>query len=178
MKRILLVDDEPNLLQALRRTLVRAFPVADYRIELFDDPRQALERAVEVSFDVVISDFRMPPMSGVEFLKAFRELQPDCMRMILSASTDFDALMSAVNEAEVLRYLVKPWSDEELVEVVRGALARHDTLVEDRQLADEVRLSRGTVSAEELERRRLEAEEPGITRVKWGPGGSVILDDE
>lgn len=179
MKRIVLVDDEINLLQALRRTLQRGLGDGEhYVIELFSDPCEALKRAAEVSFDLVLSDYRMPQMNGVRFLKALRELQPDCMRLILSASTDFGALMSAVNEAEVMRYLVKPWSDEELVATVQEALTRHDETREDRRLADEMRLQQGEVSAEEFERRRLEAEEPGITRVNWGPDGSVLLDDD
>lgn len=178
MKHLLLVDDETNVLQALRRSLSRAFLGEAVSIELFDNPLAALARAADQSFDLVLSDYRMPQMDGIAFLKRFRELQPDAARLILSASTDFDILVSAINEAEVQRYVVKPWSDEELVGYIRAALARGEQLHEDRRLADEVRLQHGELSAEEIERRRLEAEEPGITRVKWGPDGSVILDEE
>lgn len=178
MKHLLLVDDENNVLQALRRSLSRAFLGEDVSIELFDSPLAALARAADQPFDLVLSDYRMPQMDGITFLKRFRELQPEAARLILSASTDFDILVSAINEAEVQRYVVKPWSDEELVSYIRAALARGEQLQEDRRLADEVRLQHGELSAEEIERRRLEAEEPGITRVKWGPDGSVILDEE
>lgn len=178
MKRLLLVDDEANLLNALRRVLMRAFQGEDIKFELFDDPRAALVRAAEVSFDLVISDYRMPPMDGVAFLKAFKLLQPDAVRLILSATTDFDTLMSAVNEAEVHRYLVKPWTDDELVATISAALKKRDELLENRQLADAVRLQQGRISAEDVERRRLEADEPGITRVNWGPDGSILLDEE
>lgn len=177
MKKLLLVDDETNILQALRRTLTRAFQGEEVRLELFDDPHAALRRAAETAFDLVISDYRMPAMDGVAFLKAFRELQPDTLRLILSGTTDFDTLMTAVNEVEIHRYLVKPWADDELVATVRKAMAKRAQLQEERQLADEMRLQQGGISVEELELRRLEAEEPGITRVNWGPDGSVLLDE-
>lgn len=177
MHRLLLVDDEANILQALRRVLVRAFR-DDMRIELFDDPRAALTRAAEISFDVVISDFRMPVMDGVTFLKALREIQPDSVRMILSATTDFDALVTAINEAEIHRYLIKPWVDDEVVATVRLALEKRAKLLEEHQLADESRMRKGMMTKAEAELRRLEAEEPGITKVKWGPDGSVLLDDD
>lgn len=177
MKRLLLVDDEANILQALRRILTRALR-DEVRIESFDDPRAALTRAAETAFDVVISDFRMPVMDGVSFLKAFRQIQPDAVRVILSATTDFDSLVTAVNEAEIHRYLIKPWVDDEVVATVRGALEKHARAVEEHRLADESRLKRGAITEEEAELRRLEAEEPGITKVKWGPDGSVLLDDD
>ncbi|MDA0189368.1 MAG: response regulator [Proteobacteria bacterium] len=177
MARLLLVDDEPNVLNALRRVLQRAFHGEDLQIEICDDPLKALTRVESGVFDLVVSDYRMPTMDGVTFLKHVRRLQPDAVRLILSASTDFDALMTAVNEAEIFRYLIKPWSDEALVDTLREGLVRHQQVREDRRLADEQRLQQGELSAEEIERRRIEAEEPGITRVKWGPDGSVLLDD-
>lgn len=176
MKRMLVVDDEANVLNALRRALLRAFAGDDLHIEIFDDPRLALERVGNQVFDLVMSDFRMPPMDGVTFLKGVRQLQPDAVRLILSASTDFDALMTAINEAEIFRYLTKPWDDAELVATVRLGLARREQLLEDRRLADESRFFQGDMSVEEIELQRLEADEPGITKVKWGPDGSVLLE--
>jgi two-component system probable response regulator PhcQ len=176
MKRMLVVDDETNVLNALRRALLRAFAGDDLHIEIFDDPRLALERVGNQIFDLVMSDFRMPPMDGVTFLKGVRQLQPDAVRLILSASTDFDALMTAINEAEIFRYLTKPWDDAELVATVRLGLARREQLLEDRRLADESRFFQGDMSVEEIELQRLEADEPGITKVKWGPDGSVLLE--
>jgi DNA-binding NtrC family response regulator len=173
---MLVVDDETNVLNALRRALLRAFAGDDLHIEIFDDPRLALERVGNQVFDLVMSDFRMPPMDGVTFLKGVRQLQPDAVRLILSASTDFDALMTAINEAEIFRYLTKPWDDAELVATVRLGLARREQLLEDRRLADESRFFQGDMSVEEIELQRLEADEPGITKVKWGPDGSVLLE--
>lgn len=177
MGRVLLVDDEGNVLSALRRALRRAFPDGELQIETCDDARRALERVAAMPFDAVVSDYRMPAMNGVAFLKEVRKLQPDAVRLILSASTDFDTLMEALNEAEIFRYIIKPWAEDELIGAVREALARRAQTQEDRRLADEQRLQQGEISAEELERRRLEAEDPGITRVNWGPDGSIRLED-
>jgi DNA-binding response OmpR family regulator len=84
--------------------------------------------------------------------------------------------MTAINEAEIFRYLTKPWDDAELVATVRLGLARREQLLEDRRLADESRFFQGDMSVEEIELQRLEADEPGITKVKWGPDGSVLLE--
>jgi DNA-binding NtrC family response regulator len=177
MKRLILVDDEPNLLQALKRTLQRNLGLDDLLIEPFDDPRAALARACEVRIDLAISDYRMPQMNGVVFLKAFGVLQPQSMRLILSGTNDFDVVMSAINEAEIFRFLTKPWDDVELLQTVQEAISRGAEREEERRLADQARLQQGRISAEEAERRILEAQIPGITQVKRWPDGSVMLED-
>lgn len=176
MRRFLLVDDEINILQALRRTLRQQFRDEGFLIELHTDPLQALQRIGEVVFDFVIADFHMPQMNGVDFLQQVRDAQPDAVRLMLSASTDFDTAMSAINRAEVFRYINKPWTATELEEIIRLSLTRRDKVMEDRHLADEVRVQRGELTLQELEARRLEEQEPGITAVNWGPDGSVLLD--
>ena len=87
------------------------------------------------------------------------------------------ALIEAINEAGIRRFIAKPWKDYELIAAIGQSLALHAAARENQTLADEMRLARGQLTAEELERRRLEAEEPGITRVNWGPDGSVLLDE-
>ncbi|WP_374276413.1 response regulator [Azonexus sp.] len=179
MKRLLLVDDEINLLNSLKRLLLRSFGSGEIAVEIFDDPELALQRASEVEFDVVVSDYRMPVMDGVSFLRCFRGIQPDATRLLLSAATDFDALVVAINEVGIFRYLPKPWIDEDFIATIKAACLARERHLEELRLADAAR--RGGIagiSAEEAERRRLESEEPGITQVNWGPDGSVILDDE
>jgi response regulator RpfG family c-di-GMP phosphodiesterase len=125
-----------------------------------------------------MSDYRMPGMDGVAFLKAIRALQPQAVRLVLSAQADQSALISAINEAQILRFLAKPWSEEELVNTLRLALETHDRQAEEHQLADKARLEAGKMSRQEFELRRLEQAEPGITKVKWGPDGSVLIDED
>ncbi|NMM38732.1 MAG: response regulator [Glaciimonas sp.] len=176
MRRFLLVDDEINILQALRRMLRQKIRDEDFLVEMHTDPQQALQRAREVAFDVVISDFHMPQMNGVDFLEQVRDAQPDATRLMLSASADFGTIMNAVNRAEVFRYIAKPWTATELEEIVRLSLERRDKIMEDRRLADAVRVQRGVLTPQALEALRLEEEEPGITKVRWGLDGSVMLD--
>lgn len=178
MLRIMLVDDECNVTRALRRTLTRALQGQPIEIETFDDPRLALARANEVDFSLVISDYRMPPMDGVDFLKRFRVMQPDTVRLILSASSDVEALLAAINEAGAFRYILKPWNDMDLICVVRDALLCFGEQAASRRLTEEACAREQAISPVERERRRLESEEPGITKVRWGPAGEVFLDEE
>lgn len=177
MKRLLLVDDEINLLHALKRLLNRTLAGKNVVVEIFDDPEAALQRAGQVQFDVVVSDYRMPAMDGVTFLRCFRGIQPDTLRLILSAATDFEALVTAVNEIGIYRYLSKPWSDDDFVVTIEAAFREYERHMEERLLAQGARRFGVDESAEALEAMRLEAEEPGITHVNWAPDGSVILGD-
>lgn len=179
MLRIMLVDDESNVTSAIRRTLTRSLQDKSFEIETFDTPRQALERAGEVDFSLVISDYRMPAMDGIEFLKCFRVLQPDAVRLMLSASSDVDALLAAINQVGVFRYILKPWDDVDLVGIVREALLTFTEQSEaSRRLTEEVCAREMAMSPEEREYLKLEADEPGITKVRWSATGEVLLDDE
>lgn len=177
MLRIMLVDDESNVTAALRRAIARGLKAEKPTVECFDDPHSALARAGEVDFAVVVSDYRMPPMNGVEFLKRFRVMQPDAVRLILSASSDVDALLTAINQAGIHRYILKPWEERDLCAVLREALLLHEEQATKQRLAEEAAAQAQAMSPEERERRRIEAEEPGITEVRWGPAGEVLLDD-
>ena len=126
MYRVLLVDDEPNILSALRRSLAsidaRRLDGEALRFESFTSPEAALERCEEEDFDLVISDYRMPSMSGVEFLGNVMKLQPAVPRMIISGFADRDAIIAAVNEVQLMRFLEKPWDDEALGNAVVSIL--------------------------------------------------------
>lgn len=181
MQRILLVDDEPNILHALRRAL--GTTVSDGRdtfeisVEIFDQPEAALWRARDTKFDLVMSDFRMPAMDGVSFLKSFRTLQPDAARLLLSGFADQEGLIGAINDAQIYRFINKPWQQYELSATIAQALAFHSLLQENQRMADVVRIQEGQISLQECELRRLELENPGITKVNWGPNGEVLLDE-
>lgn len=175
MRNILILDDEINVLHAIERALRLHFPSAEVRMELFTAPIEALSRCTEIEFDVVLSDFRMPLMSGVDFLRAVKELAPGTVRIMLSASTEFDTVTNAVNEAEIFRYLSKPWEIADLKHNIALAFQHRDGILREQRLADEQRLRNGLITPQELEARRLEQAEPGIMKVNWGPDGEVIL---
>ncbi|MEB0136897.1 response regulator [Actimicrobium sp. CCC2.4] len=169
MRRLLLLDDDPLILHALQRTLRQCKFDVELRIEVFTDPAEALVRAAEIDIDLAISDYHMPAMNGIQFLNRFRQIQPDAVRMVLSASTEFNTAVRAINEAEVFRFIPKPWQWEELQQTIVLALARRDQNVA-------LTLEQTSLSAQELALRKLEADEPGITKVNWGADGSVQLD--
>jgi len=181
MSRILIVDDEASILKALQR-LLRVAPCTcggkQFTLEVVaaNSPLEALKIAHQEDFDLFISDYRMPEMDGIEFLKAARAIQPDAARLILSGYADLNALVRAVNEVGIERFIGKPWNDYDLMSAIGQALAHRDLLLENRQLADLVRLEMGDKTAEQLEVERLERIEPGITKVNWGADGSVVLD--
>lgn len=174
MRRILLVDDEENVLKSLRR-LLRS---ESFEVEICSNPLEAIARAKVVSFDLVVSDYRMPQMDGVSFLKEFRQLQPDAIRLILSAYTDLSALLGAINEAQIYRFVSKPWNDQELLVTLAQALEFRDLLLENQRLADQVREQQGIISRQELALKDLEREHPAIAHVDRDEDGAIILDDD
>ncbi|MRR50095.1 MAG: EAL domain-containing protein [Rhodocyclaceae bacterium] len=119
---ILLVDDEPSILSALRRLLRRE----GYTIFTAASGAEGLELLATHEVGVVISDARMPEMSGAEFLGRVREMHPDTVRIMLSGYTDLDAVTSAVNRGELFRFLGKPWEDTELLETIRDAFRHYE----------------------------------------------------
>ena len=113
---ILIVDDErPNL------TVLRNFLEAGYRVHEATSGKEGLEIAVQEDLDVVITDQRMPEMSGVEMLEELRQLKPDVAGIVLTGFTDPPALISAINRARVFRFLKKPWQPDDILEAVRQA---------------------------------------------------------
>lgn len=160
MQRLLIVDDEAPVLHALRRLLQRHFRPQDLSVEICVNPLLALQRLQEERFDVLISDYRMPQLDGVTLLARARDLDPRAVRMMLSAVADVATVLAAVNRAEVFRFIPKPWSEPQLLADLHAALVFDPCT---------------PPSAYELERRRLEAVEPGITQVEWGPNGEVLL---
>ncbi|MVW59719.1 response regulator [Massilia sp. NEAU-DD11] len=168
MRRILILDDEPSVLSALRRTLRAAFPPDDVVIEAFDEPEAAVLRGGEQDFDVVISDYRMPGLNGADVLQLMKGLQPEAVRIVVSATKEILEVADAVNRAEVFRYLAKPWQQEELVATVREAFARRDRLAPPRPAPD-------AADGHDDALRRLERDEPGITRVDWDEDGNIRL---
>jgi class 3 adenylate cyclase/AmiR/NasT family two-component response regulator len=117
---VLLVDDEPRVLDALEALLAM-----DHRVLRASGPHVALERLGGQDVAVVVSDQRMPGMTGTELLDRCREVAPDTVRILLTAFTDTDALMDSINGAGVYHFLLKPWDPHELRHVVGRAVEHY-----------------------------------------------------
>ena len=129
--KILCVDDERNVLRALERI----FLDDDYDIVLAGSGDEGLKVMEESGpFQVVISDYRMPVMNGVEFLKAVYDRWPETVRIVLSGYADASAIVAAINEGHIYRFIPKPWNDDELRITIRNCLERYFLQKKNREL--------------------------------------------
>lgn len=114
---LLLLDDEENVL----RSLVRLFRQDGYRLLTASSVSEAFDLLARNDVQVILSDQRMPDMSGTEFLSRVRDLYPDTVRLVLSGYTDLETITEAINQGAAYRFLTKPWSDNDLREHIRAA---------------------------------------------------------
>lgn len=173
MSTIMHVDDEELILKTISRDLKRT----NRRIESFSDPLEALEYLGTHKVDLIISDYRMPRMDGVTFLSQSLKLCPNAMRIIVSGHADFQFLKDAINQAQIYRFVAKPWDSFELESTVRIALEFKELQEENRKLADTVRSQRTCLERQKREIQQLEERYPGITQVTRDQDGAIILDD-
>lgn len=179
MYNLLLVDDDPNVLRALMRTcrLDRTHPeVRRARVHAFVSPYGAAAFAAEHAVDLVLTDYRMPSMNGAQLLARIREGQPDVASILLTGSTDPREIARAINGAGICRFVPKPWDERELTHAIADALAERAAALQLQQLAELARAHAAARTREERALRALEAESPGITRVRWSDDGGVIVD--
>jgi DNA-binding NtrC family response regulator len=163
---VMIVDDESAIVNAVRRELSTP-PLGRFRYEIegFTDPAAALERAKTKSFDAVISDYRMPGMDGLEFLKALAVLQPECARLVLSGQTDMDSLIRMVNETHIYRFIPKPWHDYFLKSSLSQAIDYARVVTENKRLANLIRERGIAISAldeGEIDQILIVDDDPGI----------------
>jgi EAL domain-containing protein (putative c-di-GMP-specific phosphodiesterase class I)/CheY-like chemotaxis protein len=114
---LLIVDDEPNILNALSRLLRRE----GFQILTATSPLDAFEHLAKQPVQVILSDQRMPEMSGTEFFARVRQLYPETIRIVLTGYTDLDSVTGAINRGAIYKFLTKPWDDDQLREEIREA---------------------------------------------------------
>jgi len=120
---VLFVDDEANTLSALKRVLL----YEPYETLFADSAKEALEVLRVNQVHVILSDMRMPQMSGIELLKIVKRKYPYIIRLLFSAYTDIHTLLAGINQGEIFRFVAKPWGlDEELRTTVRQAIEYYD----------------------------------------------------
>lgn len=171
MSRILLVDDDAHILTALRREIMGWKGGEEFEAQAYTSPKEALEWAKIVGFDLVISGYKMPEMDGVTFLKAFQEIQPDAMRLILSGQADREVLVDAINQNRIYRFIGKPWDAAELAGAVAQALAYRRVQQENRRMAQVCREKMGDVSTADQEKGHYQLlvvdDDPSVLNAVW-----------
>ncbi len=134
---LLLVDDEINILSALKRLLRQD----KYDIVTANNGQEALEALKSGPVDVIVTDQRMPGMTGVEFLRLAKESYPDTVRIVLSGYTELQSVTDAVNEGAVYKFLTKPWDDGQLRGHVAEAFKRKEMADENLRLQQQLQLA-------------------------------------
>jgi Nif-specific regulatory protein len=140
---ILVVDDEPDNLDAFRFNFGRVFP-----LRLASSAEEALEIARGEDITVVVTDQRMPKMTGLDLLKAMRDVRPDAVGIIVTAFTDVEVLIEAVNLGRIYRYVTKPWDSKELKGILMQAIERVHLVRENRRLLEQLEQYARVLSAE------------------------------
>ena len=127
---VLFVDDEVNILKALQRLLRNE----DMQVVCASRGQEALEMLERSPAQVVVTDQRMPEMSGVDLLSQVRQRHPDIVRMMLTGYTEMDIAVDAINQGEIYRLITKPWNDDELRATIRQAFDHADLKFEIKRL--------------------------------------------
>jgi two-component system probable response regulator PhcQ len=163
--KLLLVDDEPNLTSALVRSLDRT----QFQIFTADSAQQGLMILAGNDIDVVVSDERMPGMTGSQFLSEVRKQWPNTIRMILSGQADLEAAVRAINEGEVYRFLLKPCHPKELQTTILQGLQHKKLVMQSRRLLMEHQKQQNLLD-------ELEKANPGITKIEMDEDGAIDME--
>jgi putative nucleotidyltransferase with HDIG domain len=142
VERLLVVDDEGPILHALQRT----FEAAGYEVTACLHPAEALAQLAERQYQVISADYMMPGMTGAEFLRRARALQPATIRILITAAHDFSAAVDAINNGEIFRILSKPWNRLELLGTVRQAFDTYALREKNQQLTELVQKQNGELA--------------------------------
>jgi DNA-binding response OmpR family regulator len=129
----LLVDDEIGIVKAL----ARVFRQENYEVVTAPSGDEALQRLAEGDFQLVISDFMMPGMNGAQFLREVKARWPETIRIMLTGQANTDAVMGAINDGAVYKFILKPWNDDDLRVTVALALEQFDLIARNRALRTE-----------------------------------------
>jgi len=130
---VLYVDDEIHNLNSFKAAFRR-----DFNIYVAQSAREGRRVLDQNEIAVIVTDQRMPGMTGIEFLESIIPVYPDTIRILLTGFSDVNAVMDAINRGQVYKYLVKPWADEELKMYVQNAIEIYNLRRENRDLAQKL----------------------------------------
>ena len=161
---ILLVDDEPGITAALKRVFIEN----GYDVFTAESGAEALNILRRNKVKIIISDERMPGMSGADLLGIVKEDYPEVVRMMLTGHASIQAAMKAVNNGEIYRFFNKPWDNTELLLSTKNAMEKFNIEEENRRLLEKIRNYENSL-------KMLEKNHPGITKVEKDEDGGFVL---
>lgn len=130
---ILIVDDEPDMLHSLKNLLRH-----DYQVFIASSGAEGIRILEKEIIHLVMTDQRMPEMTGVELLKHVKNEHPAAIRLIFTGYADVKAVIAAINQGNVFRFLSKPWEPEELMAVLKEAGEHHDHIIQHNTLMSDI----------------------------------------
>ncbi len=129
---VAIIDDEPMVTQSIKNFLSLE---TDYEVLSFNSPQEALDTLKDRPVDVIISDYLMPDINGIELLLQLKEIQPQATRILLTGYADKENAIKAINDVGLYQYIEKPWENEDLKLIIRNGIEKRVLL---RRLADKV----------------------------------------
>ncbi|MCK5539636.1 MAG: response regulator [Deltaproteobacteria bacterium] len=166
--RILIVDDESRVVNAVRRVFATAGFI---RVEVATSPDEALSMVKKFAdLRLVISDYLMPGMDGLEFLAEVSRMRPEIIRIILTGHADLETTLRAINEVGVYKFILKPWNNHDLYWTVIRALELEEARRENRELKKKLKDQAQLVA-------RIEEIYPGISRIERDQDGAIVLEE-
>jgi DNA-binding NtrC family response regulator len=139
---VLYVDDEVNNLNSFKAAFRR-----DFEIFIASSAKEGRKILDTQEIGVIITDQRMPGMTGIEFLESILPIYPDTIRILLTGFSDINAVMDAINRGQVYKYLVKPWQNDELKMYIENALEIYNLRKENKDLARKLQLAHAELNA-------------------------------
>ena len=130
-RNLLIIDDELEITKALTRQFKKKYTV--FSATSAEEGLNIMERE---NIQVVMSDQRMPGMTGVDFFSKIKDLYPDAIRLLLSGYSDLNAVIKAINEGEIFRYVAKPWNPAELEKIISDAFYNYDLVTQRRKIGE------------------------------------------
>jgi len=129
---VAVIDDEPMVTQSIKNFLALE---TDYEVLVFNSPREAIDSLRDHPVDVVISDYLMPDLNGIEFFLQLKEIQPQATRILLTGYADKENAIKAINDVGLYQYIEKPWENEDLKLIIRNGIEKRTLL---KRLAEKV----------------------------------------
>lgn len=157
---VLVVDDEPDVVMSVK-DLLRL----EHRVLGAHSAAEGMKILAQEEVHVVMTDQRMPEITGVEFLRQIRGDHPEAIRLLFTGYADIRAVIDAINQGNVFRYITKPWDPDELMSIIREAISRYDLIIERKRLVEELQHKNTELALSNREMERVKALQEAFVQV-------------